>query len=188
MTICLILGICFLLNTPWVSLSFFMPMKVRIVDNLNGKTESLNDSDADLVATLIKENTKAVNQGEYSEAELEMLCAFATPETIQQEVAKGFLVLLFSDEGNLIGCALVMKKWTRLFIRTIQISEKYGGKGYGTLIYQHCEERFRTAGIQEIEVQVTKFPSSEAFYRKHGFVKTGNPTQKDLYFAMYKFL
>ncbi len=86
---------------PWVSLSLFMPMKVRIVDNLNGETESLNDSDADLVATLIKENTKAVNQGEYSEAELEMLCAFATPETIQQEVTKGFLVSLFSSDRTL---------------------------------------------------------------------------------------
>ena len=170
------------------SILLFMPMKVRILDNLNGETESLSDSDADLVATLIKENTKAVNQGEYSEAELEMLCAFATPETIQQEVAKGFLVMLFSDEGDLIGCALVMKKWTRYFIRTLQVSKKYGRKGCGTLIYRHCEERLRKAGLQEIEVQVTKFPSSEAFYGKLGFVKTGNPTQKDLYFAMYKFL
>ena len=78
-----------------------MPMKVHIVDNLNGETESLNDADADLVATLIKENTKAVNQGEYSEAELEMLCAFAAPETIQQEVTKGFLVSLFSSDRTL---------------------------------------------------------------------------------------
>ena len=101
MTICLILGICFLLTMPWVSLSLFMPMKVRIVDNLNGETESLNDADADLVATLIKENAKAVNQGEYSEAELEMLCAFAAPETIQQEVTKGFLVSLFSSDRTL---------------------------------------------------------------------------------------
>jgi hypothetical protein len=101
LTICLILGICFLLTMPWVSLSLFMPMKVRIVDNLNGETESLNDADADLVATLIKENTKAVNQGEYSEAELEMLCAFAAPETIQQEVTKGFLVSLFSSDRTL---------------------------------------------------------------------------------------
>ncbi len=95
------MGICFLLTIPWVSLSLFMPMKVHIVDNLNGQTESLNDSDADLVATLIKENTKAVNQGEYSEAELEMLCAFAAPETIQQEVTKGFLVSLFSSDRTL---------------------------------------------------------------------------------------
>ena len=95
------MGICFLLTIPWVSLSLFMPMKVRIVDNLNGETESLNDADADLVATLIKENTKAVNQGEYSEAELEMLCAFAAPETIQQEVTKGFLVSLFSSDRTL---------------------------------------------------------------------------------------
>ena len=95
------MGICFLLTMPWVSLSLFMPMKVRIVDNLNGETESLNDADADLVATLIKENTKAVNQGEYSEAELEMLCAFAAPETIQQEVTKGFLVSLFSSDRTL---------------------------------------------------------------------------------------
>ena len=101
MTICLILGICFLLTMPWVSLSLFMPMKVRILDNLNGETESLNDADADLVATLIKENAKAVNQGEYSEAELEMLCAFAAPETIQQEVTKGFLVSLFSSDRTL---------------------------------------------------------------------------------------
>ena len=101
MTICLILGICFLLTIPWVSLSLFMPMKVHIVDNLNGQTESLNDADADLVATLIKENTKAVNQGEYSEAELEMLCAFAAPETIQQEVTKGFLVSLFFSDRTL---------------------------------------------------------------------------------------
>ncbi len=95
------MGICFLLTMPWVSLSLFMPMKVRILDNLNGETESLNDADADLVATLIKENTKAVNQGEYSEAELEMLCAFAAPETIQQEVTKGFLVSLFSSDRTL---------------------------------------------------------------------------------------
>ena len=163
-------------------------MNIRIVDNLNGERESLDYADADMVATLIRENTRANNQGEYNEAEIEKLCAFATPENIQQEVDNGFLALLNTDQGHIIGCALVVKRGTRLFISTIQVSQPYAQKGYGTLLYQHCEDRFKQAGLLEISVQVTKFQSAEAFYRKQGFVKTGNPTHKDLYFAMYKFL
>jgi hypothetical protein len=41
-------------------------------------------------------------------------------------------------------------------------------------------------GMNEIEVEVPKFPHSKAFYRSQGFVKTGNPTQKNLCFAMFK--
>ncbi|MDX2496610.1 MAG: hypothetical protein QNL11_01760, partial [Desulfobacterales bacterium] len=95
------LCIFFLLPFRWVSLYVFLHLMVLIVYILNGQNEAVHDSDADLVATLIKENTKAVNQGEYSEAELEMLCAFAAPETIQQEVTKGFLVSLFSSDRTL---------------------------------------------------------------------------------------
>lgn len=166
----------------------FDNMNIRVIDNLDGKVETLDYSDAAQVAQLIQRNTKAYNQGEYSEQELERLCAFANPDNIQQEAERGFLAMLLSDTGDLIGCALIMKRGTRPFIRTIQVAHEHARKGYGALLYQHCEDRYRRSGIFEIEVEVTKYASSEAFYRKHGFVKTGNPTQKDLYFAMYKFL
>ncbi|MCK8601701.1 GNAT family N-acetyltransferase [Desulfoferrobacter suflitae] len=163
-------------------------MEIRIIDNLDGKVETINDSDAEQVAQLIRGNTKAYNQGEYTEEQLERLCAFATPENLKEEIDRGFLVMLRTDEGELIGCAIIMKRGTRRFIRTIQVSQEHARKGYGAMLYQHCEERYRKAGIAEIEVEVTKFKSTESFYRKQGFVKTGNPTQNDLYFAMYKFL
>lgn len=161
-------------------------MKVRIIDNLDSLTESLDDTQAGRVASLIRENSQAMNQGEYSPSELEKLVAFATPETIQKEVDRGFLVLLFSDEANLIGCALVTKIGTRLLLKAIHVLKNFSRKGYGTLLFRHCEDRLRRARSQEITAQVTKYPSAEAFYRKQGFVKTGNPTHKDLYFAMYK--
>ncbi len=161
-------------------------MKVRIIDNLDAPTESLDHAQAERVTTLIRENTKAMNQGEYSDSELENLFAFATPKEIHKEVNRGFLVLLFSDEDNLIGCALVTKIGTRPLLKTIHVLKTFSRKGYGTFLYQHCEDRLRRARFQEITAQVTKFPSAEAFYKKHGFVKTGNPTHKDLYFAMYK--
>lgn len=163
-------------------------MDIKIIDNLDGTVETLNDADAVQLAQLIRHNTMAYNQGEYSEEEIERLCAFANPDIIQREVGRGFLAKLLSESGDLIGCALIMKRGTRPFIRTIQISLEYARKGYGSLLYERCEERYRRAGIFEIEVEVTKFAGSEAFYKRHGFVKTGNPTQKDLYFAMYKFL
>jgi len=161
-------------------------MKVHIIDNLDATAELLDYAGAEQVATLIRENTKVMNQGQYSESELEKLYGFATPETIQKEGGRGFLALLFSDEGNLVGCALVIKIGTMPFLKTIQVSKNFSRRGYGTLLYRHCEERIRKARLQEIKVQVPKFPSAEAFYKKHGFVKTGNPTHKDLYFAMYK--
>jgi len=74
-----------------------------------------------------------------------------------------------------------------LVIRTIQVKTNYCRKGYGSLLYKHCEKRFKEAGLNEIEVEIPKFPLSETFYRKHGFVKTGNPTPRDLYFAMFKY-
>ena len=163
-------------------------MKIRVIDNFDGKTETLGFSKAMQVARLIRENTMAHNRGEYTEEELEKLCIFARPETIPVEVERGFLAMLLTDTGRLIGCALIMKRGMKPFIRTIQVSNEHARKGYGTLLYELCEDRYRRSGIVEIEVEVTKFSSSEAFYRKHGFVKTGNPTQKDLYFAMFKFL
>ena len=39
-----------------------------------------------------------------------------------------------------------------------------------------------------MEVEAPKFPRSKAFNRSPGFVKNGNPIQKDLNFAMFKYI
>jgi GNAT superfamily N-acetyltransferase len=163
-------------------------MNIKVIDNLKGKTEPLSHSKADKVAALIRQNTQDVNQGEYLPADLEKLIAFATPEKIQKELKRGYLAMLFDDEEDLIGCALVVRRGIKLIIRTLQIKTIYCRKGYGSLLYKHCESLFEQTGMNEIEVEVPKFQRSEAFYRSHGFVKTGNPTQKDLHFAMFKYI
>jgi GNAT superfamily N-acetyltransferase len=163
-------------------------MKIRVIDNLKEKTEPLSHSIADKVAALIRQNTQDVNQGEYLPADLEKLNDFATPEKIQKELERGYLAMLFNDEGDLISCALVVRRGIKLIIKTLQVKTIYCRKGYGSLLYKHCENLFEQMGMNEIEVEVPKFPGSEAFYRSHGFVKTGNPTQKDLHFAMFKYL
>jgi GNAT superfamily N-acetyltransferase len=163
-------------------------MKIRVIDNLKEKTEPLSHSIADKVAALIRQNTQDVNQGEYLPADLEKLNDFATPEKIQKELERGYLAMLFNEEGDLISCALVVRRGIKLIIKTLQVKTIYCRKGYGSLLYKHCESLFEQMGMNEIEVEVPKFPRSEAFYRSHGFVKTGNPTQKDLHFAMFKYL
>ena len=45
-------------------------MKIDVTDNLRGKTKPLGDAEAERVATLIRQNTQDVNQGEYTAAEL----------------------------------------------------------------------------------------------------------------------
>jgi GNAT superfamily N-acetyltransferase len=163
-------------------------MKTKVIDNLKEKTEPLSHSEADKVATLIRQNTQDVNQGEYLPADLEKLNDFATPEKIQKELERGYLTMLFNDEEDLIGCALVVRRGIKLVIKTLQVKTIYCRKGYGSLLYKHCESLFEQMGMNEIEVEVPKFPRSEAFYRSHGFVKTGNPTPKDLHFAMFKYI
>ncbi len=163
-------------------------MKIDVTNNLEGEIEPLSYSVAGKVASLIRQNTQDVNQGEYTPAELERLYAFATPEKIQEEVRRGYLVTLSTDEGELIGCGIVIRRGRNFVIRTLQVKTDYCRKGYGSLLYKHCEKRFKEAGLNEIEVEIPKFPRSETFYRKYGFVKTGNPTPGDLYFAMFKYL
>lgn len=163
-------------------------MKIKVIDNLKEKTEPLSHSEADKVATLIRQNTQDVNQGEYLPADLDKLNDFATPEKIQKELERGYLAMLFNDEEDLIGCALVVRRGIKLVIKTLQVKTIYCRKGYGSLLYKHCESLFEQMGMNEIEVEVPKFPRSEAFYRSHGFVKTGNPTPKDLHFAMFKYI
>jgi len=163
-------------------------MKIKVINNLKEKTESLSHSKADKVAVLIRQNTQDVNQGEYLPADLEKLNDFATPEKIQKELERGYLAMLFNDEEELIGCALVVRRGIKLVIKTLQVKTIYCRKGYGSLLYKHCESLFEQMGMNEIEVEVPKFPRSEAFYRSHGFVKTGNPTPKDLHFAMFKYI
>lgn len=163
-------------------------MKLKVIDNLKETTELLTNSEAEKVAELIRQNTQDVNQGEYGPADLERLNAFATPEKIQKELNRGCLAMLFNDEGELIGCALVVRRGIKLVIKTLQVKMNYCRKGFGSLLYEHCENLFRHMGMNEIEVEVPKFPRSEAFYRSQGFVKTGNPTPKDLHFAMFKYI
>ena len=163
-------------------------MKIKVIDNLREKTEPLSYSEAGKVAALIRQNTQDVNQGEYLPADLDKLNDFATPEKIQKELERGYLAMLFNDEEDLIGCALVVRRGIRLVIKTLQVKTIYCRKGYGSLLYKHCESLFEQMGMNEIEVEVPKFPRSEAFYRSHGFVKTGNPTPKDLHFAMFKYI
>jgi len=163
-------------------------MKIKVIDNLKEKTEPLSRSKADNVAALIRQNTQDVNQGEYLPADLDKLNDFAMPEKIQKELERGYLAMLFNDEEDLIGCALVVRRGIKLVIKTLQVKTIYCRKGYGSLLYKHCESLFEQMGMNEIEVEVPKFPRSEAFYRSHGFVKTGNPTPKDLHFAMFKYI
>jgi GNAT superfamily N-acetyltransferase len=163
-------------------------MKIKVIDNLEEKTEPLSRSKADNVAALIRQNTQDVNQGEYLPADLDKLNDFAMPEKIQKELERGYLAMLFNDEEDLIGCALVVRRGIKLVIKTLQVKTIYCRKGYGSLLYKHCESLFEQMGMNEIEVEVPKFPRSEAFYRSHGFVKTGNPTPKDLHFAMFKYI
>jgi N-acetylglutamate synthase-like GNAT family acetyltransferase len=89
---------------------------------------------------------------------------------------------------DLIGCAMVVRSGKNLVIKTIDVKTNYSRKGYGSLLYNRCEKRLKEVGLNEIEVEIPKFPKSEMFYKKHGFVKTGNPTREDLYFAMFKYL
>jgi GNAT superfamily N-acetyltransferase len=163
-------------------------MKIRVIDNLKKKTRPLGDSDADKVAALIRQNTQDAHKGEYRPEDLERLVAFATPEKIQEEMDRGYLAMMFSEEEDLIGCAFVVRRGMKLVIKTLQIKRIYSRKGYGSLLYEQCENLFRHMGMNEVEVEVPKFPSSEAFYQSRGFVKTGNPTQKDLRFAMFKYI
>ncbi|MGD2030739.1 MAG: GNAT family N-acetyltransferase [Desulfobacterales bacterium] len=162
-------------------------MIISVIDNLEGKIEPLSYSDAAKVAALIKQSTQDANRGEYAPPDLERLNAFAKPEKIQEEVSKGYLVTLSDDTGGLIGCGMVVRRGSHLVIRALEVKTNYGRKGYGSLLYKYCEKRLKEAGMNEIEVEVPKFPKSEMFYRKHGFVTTGNPTQEGLYFGMFKY-
>ncbi len=163
-------------------------MKIKVIDNLKETTEPLSHSMAEKVAALIRQNTQDVNQGEYPPEGLERLMAFATREKIQEVMQRGYLAMLLNDEEDLIGCALVVRRGIKLVIKTLQVKINYCRKGYGSLLYEQCENLFRQIGMNEIEVEVPKFPRSEAFYKSHGFVKTGNPTPKDLHFAMFKYI
>jgi GNAT superfamily N-acetyltransferase len=163
-------------------------MKLKVIDNLKETTEPLSNSEAEKVAELIRQNTQDVNQGEYGPADLERLNAFATPEKIQKELNRGYLAMLFNDEEELVGCALVVRRGIKLIIKTLQVKTVNSRKGFGSLLYEQCENLFRHMGMNEIEVEVPKFSRSEAFYKSHGFVKTGNPTPKDLHFAMFKYI
>jgi N-acetylglutamate synthase-like GNAT family acetyltransferase len=163
-------------------------MKIKVIDNLQEKTESMDYSEAGKVAALIRQNTLDVHQGEYRPEDLERLVAFATPEKIQEEMERGYLAMLLTDEEELIGCALVVRRGMKFVIKTLQVEMINSRKGYGSLLYERCENLFRQMGMNEIEVEVPKFPSSEAFYQSRGFVKTGNPTQRDLSFAMFKYI
>ena len=163
-------------------------MKIKVIDNLKEAAEPLSYSEADQVAALIHQNTQDVNQGEYGPEDLERLIDFATPEKIQEEMKRGYLAMLLNDEEDLIGCAFVVRRGIKLVIKTLQVKTTYCRKGYGSLLYKQCENLFRQKRMNEIEVQVPKFPRSENFYKSHGFVKTGNPTPKDLQFAMFKYI
>ena len=99
-------------------------MKIKVIDNLKGKTESLSQSKADNVVALIRKNTQDVNQGEYRPADLERLNDFATPEKIQKELERGYLAMLFNDEKDLIGCALVVRRGNRLIIKTLLLKPR----------------------------------------------------------------
>lgn len=163
-------------------------MKIKVIDNLKGEAKLPSLSEAEKVAMLIRQNTQDVNQEEYRPPELDRLIAFATHEKIQEEMKRGYLAMLLNYEEDLIGCALVVRRGIKLVIKTLQVKTIYCRKGYGSLLYRHCESLLERMGMSEIEVEVPKFPRSEAFYTSHGFVKTGNPTQKDLYFAMFKYI
>ena len=74
--------------------------------------------------------------------------------------------------------------------RTAERFQRRSSYSISPLKYSGCQDKslLEQTDKNEIEVEAPKFLRSKAFNRSPGFVKNGNPIQKDLNFAMFKYI
>lgn len=92
-------------------------------------------------------------------------------ETIQ--TPKTF-ILKFSEEGEILGCVMLLAKENALYLGMLTVSPELQGSGIGKKLLKSAETFAKEKGISKIEMTVISIRFElVSWYERHGYVKTG---------------
>lgn len=92
-------------------------------------------------------------------------------ETIQTH--KTF-ILKFSEEGEILGCVMLLTKENALYLGMLTVSPELQGSGIGKKLLKSAEIFAQENNIPKIEMTVISIRLELiAWYERHGYVKTG---------------
>lgn len=66
------------------------------------------------------------------------------------------------------------------YIQNITIDPEERGKGIGSYVYNHIEQKYLKEHCQDFGIELTSVPDAVHFWRKQGFVKTGYLTYGEI--------
>jgi len=103
---------------------------------------------------------------------------------------KKFALVLADEVGNTIGVLNAFTAFSEIYIDDMWVDNLYRGKGYGKMLLQELEDRFKGKGFNNINLVTSAFNAPE-FYKKCGFTiefirqNTKNPKLTKTFFIKY---
>ena len=123
-------------------------------------------SDAASVSALIALTMRESNARDYPADRLEALVAYFTPEKLRA-LARERDCLVALHGSRLIGTAAR----DRTKLATFFVHPEYQGRGVGSRLLEHLEDRARLAGFRRLRVDASV--TGVGFYEHHGYHRTG---------------
>ncbi|MFH1336217.1 MAG: GNAT family N-acetyltransferase [Candidatus Zixiibacteriota bacterium] len=122
--------------------------------------------DVDSIVNLHRKVVAQENGKCYSPEIIKEWLSQISPKSVSQQLSiKDTPWYLIEDDGRLVGFSQFSIEDKTFY--QINIDPEFKGKGYGKKLYQFIEDRFRSAGVDKIELWSTI--NAKEFYEKQGF-------------------
>ncbi len=153
--------------------------EVMLVNNLSrtGEREDANGL-ARQIYELAISNIIQSNFQTYNQEDMELLLKSKTLESYKTLVSKSFVVCVYNDCKELIGCGLVSRQDGRYFAKSLHVHKNYRSLGIAKMICEEREKFLINHGVTQVFIESLKFPKTKAFHKKRGFTEI--PPYKEL--------
>ena len=129
-------------------------------------------ADAQEIAALVARNLREVNAKDHPPHVVEQLIKDLTPRVVAGRIER-WRVLVAEHQESIVGTVGLDAHRLRMFF----IASEHQRGGIGTSLLNRILGAARAEGVELLEVQAA--PSAQAFYRKRGFIRIGEVTDRD---------
>nr|WP_238387378.1 GNAT family N-acetyltransferase [Psychrilyobacter piezotolerans] len=142
---------------------------IHFLNNFGEKIEDLSYGEAEKICSLVTENYRKSNEGEYSKDEIEKLVSTRTPEAIIERSKKGLLIYFKNKMDEVVACGSIAMRDGNPEAKLLNVGKNYRGRGFAQKICDLREKFLKELGFNKVYIESLKFENTIKFHSKRGF-------------------
>ncbi len=145
---------------------------IQRINNLTPSFEKLDNLElARQMSDLATANIIYSNKKSYNQSEMHVLLSNKTTSSYLELINRSFIVSIYNDKQELIGCGLISVQDGKHFAKSLHIHRAYRSMGLARLICEDRERFLKNLGVSEIYIESLKFPKTIEFHKRRGFAE-----------------